>query len=295
MKRLSLCAMLGCLLAAVNFTAQAQEVTIKCADINVPITGALETDTYAINNGGVIAGDYLDSSSVQHALIMKGKVYKTFDGPTGSSLIAAYGINNKNTVVGWYYNSSSIETGFEYLSGKMITVTYPGSSGTEVNGINDNDWIVGSYLDSTGVNHGWYWDTKKFHAVNVSGAPQTFVWAINNSNVMTVYTESSTGASMDGYTYNGTTFTKMDVPGAAETVAHGINTNGDIDFTIFDSSNNRHGVLYQASTGVFTQFDDPNGVNETRADGMNDSDTMVGRYTPSSGTPANQGFGCTAK
>lgn len=295
MKRSLLCPMLGCLLGAAGLAAQAQEVTINCVDVNVKITGALETDTYAINNAGVIAGDYIDSSAVQHGLILASSGnYKTFDGPSGSFSIAAYGINNSSEAVGWYYSSTGVETGFAYKNGNMRPVKVPNSAGTEPNGVNDNGWIVGSYLDSSGVNHGFYWDTKKYHAVNVPGAAQTFVWAINNSNVMTVYTETSTGVSADAYTYNGKTFTKMDVPGAPESVAHGINKNGDINYTIFDSSNNRHGVLYQAATGTFTQFDDANGVNTTRADGINDKDQMVGRYSPTSGTPANQGFKCNA-
>jgi len=293
MKRLLLCAGLACLFAAVNLAAQTPAVTIKCSDVNV--SGATETDSYAVNNNGVIAGDYIDSSSVQHGLILAHTTVKKFDGPSGSSLIAAYGINKFNAVVGWYIDANGVTQGFEYANGKMHSVFVPNSTGTEPNGINDNGWIVGQYFDSTGVTHGFYWDTKKYHAVNVSGAPQTFVWAINNANLMTVNSETSTGASMDGYTYDGKTFTKVDVPGATSTVAHGINNKGDLDYTIFDSSGNRHGVIYQAATKVFTQFDDANGVNSTRADGINDTDAMVGRYSPTSGTPPNQGFRCVAQ
>jgi hypothetical protein len=112
---------------------------------------------------------------------------------------------------------------------------------------------------------------------------------------MAVFTLTSSGAGLDGYVYANKKFTIMDVPGASESVIHGINNSGDLDYTIFDSSSNRHGVLYQAATGVFTQFDDPKGANTTRADGINDSDEMVGRYSPASGTPANAGFKCTVK
>ncbi len=294
MKRFSLCAMLACLLAAMNLVAQAQEQPANnCADVNVPIAGATETDTYAVNNAGVIAGDYLDSSFVQHGLILGTTGLQTFDGPSGSSSIAAYGINNNNVAVGWYFDSFGTETSFEYRNGGMHPIAFPNSAGTEANGINDNGWIVGSYLDSNGVNHGFYWDTKRYHTVDIPGAAQTIAWAINNANLMTVYTETSTGVSMDAYTFDGTHFKKMDVPGATESVIHGINNKGDIDYTIFDASNNRHGVLYKAATGVFTQFDDPNGTNTTRADGINDKDEMVGRYSPSSGNPANAGFKCT--
>jgi len=117
------------------------------------------------------------------------------------------------------------------------------------------------------------------------------VWAINDSNLMTVNTTNSNGA-FDGYTYDGTTLTLADVPGAVSSVIHGINNNGDINYTIFDSNGNRHGVLFHA--GAFTQFDDPKGINSTRADGLNDHLRQVGRYSPLSGNPPSAGFKCNA-
>jgi probable HAF family extracellular repeat protein len=282
-----------CILVAA-IAAQAQNLTIKCSDVKVK--GALETDSYAVNNAGVIGGDYVDSASVQHGLILNKKVVTSFDGPSGSSGIAAYGINNSNVVVGWYVDVNGVNQGFTYANGQLTSVFYPKSTGTQANGINDNGWVVGTYVDTAGVTHGFYWDTKKYHKVDVKGASSTTVWAINNSNVMTVYTiDTSTGLPLDGYTYSKKKFTVMDPPGYAGTAIHGINNNGDLNYTIFDSSSNRHGVLYQAATGVFTQFDDPKGTNTTRADGINDTDEMVGRYSPASGTPANAGFKCTVK
>src|ERR1700687_1999485 len=34
--------------------------------VDVKVKGALQTDSYAVNNAGVIAGDYIDSNNVQH-------------------------------------------------------------------------------------------------------------------------------------------------------------------------------------------------------------------------------------
>jgi hypothetical protein len=283
--------LLGCSLIATHGTAQ----TIKCSDVKIPVKGTLEVDSYAVNKAGVIAGDYVDSSGVQHGLILNKKTVTTFDPPAGGSTIAAYGINNSNAAVGWYIDANGVTQGFVFANGQLASVFYPKSVGTEADGINDNGWIVGSYVDTKGITHGFYWDTVKYHKVDVKGAPSTTVWSINNANTMAVFTLTSSGAGLDGYIYKSKKFTIMDVPGASESVLHGINNNNDLDYTIFDSSSNRHGVLYQAATGVFTQFDDPNGANTTRADGINDSDEMVGRYSPSSGTPANVGFKCTVK
>jgi uncharacterized membrane protein len=279
-------------------TAMAQDVptlTIKCADVK-SVKGALETDSYAINNKAVIAGDYVDSAGIQHGMILNKKVVTTFDGPPGSSGTAAYGINTASAVVGWYLNSSGVANGFMYANGTMTAVAYPGAASTQANGINDNGYIVGSYVDTAGATHGFYWDTKKYHAVNIPGATTTIAWAINNANVMTAYNvDPTSGLPVDAYTYDGTNFTKFDPPGSIGSAIHGISNKGDLNYTIFDSSNNRHGVVYQAKTKTYTQFDDPKGINSTRADGINDKLMQVGRYSPTSGVPPNAGFKCTAK
>ncbi len=283
------------ILIGVNAAAQSANVTIKCKDAKAK--GASETDSYGVNNAGVIAGDYLDSAGNQHGMILDGKKVTTFEAPAGGSLIAGYGINNSNVVAGWYTDSNGIFQGFTYDNGTMTPIFFPKSTGTQANGINDNGWVVGDYFDTNGVTHGFYWDTKKYHKVNVKGAESTTVWAINNANVMTVYTtDTSTGLPLDAYTTtNGRKFTVVNPPGFTNNAIHGINNNGDLNYTVFDASQNRHGMLYQAATGAFTQFDDPKGANTTRADGINDTDVMVGRYSPASGTPANAGFKCTVQ
>jgi hypothetical protein len=283
------------LLLAANLAAQSANVTIKCKDAKAK--GAAETDSYAVNNTGVIAGDYLDSSGTQHGMILDGKKLTTFEAPAGGTVIAGYGINSSNVVAGWYVDANLIDQGFTYANGVMTSIFYPKSTGTQANGINDNGWVVGDYFDASGTTHGFYFDGKKYHKVDVKGALSTIVWAINNANLMTVYTtDTSTGLPLDAYTTtNGKKFTNVDPPGFVNNAIHGINNNGDLDYTVFDASQNRHGMLYQAATGAFTQFDDPKGANATRADGINDTDVMVGRYTPASGTPANAGFICTVK
>ena len=287
-RRLLTCSLLlAVTLMAASAVAQ-PPITFKFADVKAK--GATQTDSYAVNNSGVIAGDYIDSSSVQHGLILNKAVVTSFDGPPGSTQIAAYGINSSNAVVGWYVSSGGVQTAFMYANKKFAPVAYPGAVSNQANGINDNGWIVGTYVDSKGVQHGFYWDTKKYHSVTLKGAVATTAWAINNKNVITLFATVSSGLPGDAYLLSGAKLTKVDVPGAAGNAIHGINNKGDLDYTIFDASNNRHGVLFHA--GVFTQYDDPKGVNGTRADGINDTLVMVGRYTPP-GTTTNAGFKAT--
>lgn len=288
------CLVLVCSVLAVTAAAQSTpDLTIKCSDVKVK--GAIETDSYAINNKKAITGDYVDSSGVQHGMILAGKTLTTFDGPAGSTSIAAYGINDSGTAAGWYLDNTGTPQSFTFSKGTLTGIAYPGALYTEANGINASGWVVGMYVDNAGATHGFYFDGKNYKNVDAPGAASyTVVWAINASKTMTVYEIDSSGA-YHSFLYDGTTFTPMDVPGAALTVIHGISDKGDLDYTIFDSSSNRHGVLYQSKTGVFTQFDDPKGTNTTRADGINNKDMMVGRYSPGSGTPPNAGFKCTVK
>src|ERR1700690_4549827 len=89
---------------AVAASALAQPaLKLKFADVKAK--GASETDSYSVNDSGVITGDYIDKAGVQHGMILAGTKLTSFDGPAGSSSIAAYGINNSNVVVGWYLDS----------------------------------------------------------------------------------------------------------------------------------------------------------------------------------------------
>src|ERR1700733_10711736 len=111
---------------------------------NVNAPGATETDPNAINNLGVIAGDYVDSSGVQHAMILQGKQLTTVDRKgcataPGSTAIAFYGINRNNKVVGWCQDTiTGADDAFSYSKGKFTTISPPGAISTQAHGINGN-------------------------------------------------------------------------------------------------------------------------------------------------------------
>jgi hypothetical protein len=107
--------------------------------------------------------------------------------------------------------------------------------------------------------------------------------------VATVFGVNANGTYLSFTTPDkGQTWTPFNPPGQGSTgvAIHEINNNGDIVATIFDSSGNRHGVLYKG--GMYYPYDDPNGVGSTRGDGINDMDVMVGRY--GSGVYGGTGF-----
>ena len=83
------------------------------------------------------------------------------------------------------------------------------------------------------------------------------------------------------------TFTTIDYPGSTETILFKINGSGEIVGGYFDGPDVEHGLLLQA--GSFTTFDDPNGVGQTQAEGINDAGAATGTYYDS-GTGLEPGF-----
>jgi hypothetical protein len=107
-----------------------------------------ETDTYAVNNKGVMAGDYVDQNGAQHGMILSGANLTTADRsdcpPTpGANGIAFYGINSANVAVGWCTNTNGVEIGFGYANGKFRDIKIPNATGVQATGVNDSDKVVG--------------------------------------------------------------------------------------------------------------------------------------------------------
>jgi probable HAF family extracellular repeat protein len=261
---------------------------------NVNAPGATETDPYAVNNLGVIAGDYVDSSGVQHAMILAGKQLTTVDRKDcatapGSTAIAFYGINGKNKVVGWCQDTiTGADDAFSYFKGKFATISPPGATSTQAHGINDKGQIVGTYIDSSQVQHGFLLSAGRYTTLDVPSDTHSDAWAINNKGLITIFALNTSG-NYDSFLLSGKTYTNIDVPKASQSFVAGINTFGDRVYTILDSSNHSHGAFFlNVSGGRYFSFDDRKGVNTTAAFGLNDKLRIVGRYAPASSVVAPQ-------
>jgi hypothetical protein len=268
--------------------AAAPPLTFTFSDVIANKT-ATETDSYGVNNAGVIVGDYVDASGVQHGMILAGKKLTTVNnktcqttGATAGS-IAFYAINKAGAAVGWCINSTTgIDEGFVYAKGKFTAINFPKSTGTQATGINDKGEVVGLYLDSSAVQHGFSKIGKKYKTIDVSGDTSTAAYGVNNAGQVCVYAFNSAGG-YDSFLYNGKTFKKIADPnaGTAGTVCHAPNNKGDIAGTYFDASGFAVGFLYHG--GKYFDLKDPKASNSTRNDGINDKLEMVGRYTPTAG------------
>jgi len=276
--------------------AAAPPLTFTYADVHANST-ALETDTYGVNNAGVIVGDYVDSASVQHGMILAGKKLTTVNNKACSAIsgtggISFFGVNSAGAAAGWCTSSKTgQDIGFVYAKGKFTAVSFPKSSGTEATGINDKGEVVGLYLDSVGATHGFSKIGKKYTSLDVKGGSNTVAWGVNNAGQITVYTTNSSG-TFDSYLVTGKKFKNINNPlakGGTGTIVHTPANNGDIDGTYYNSAGSEMGwVLHK---GKYYDVVDPGGV--TRADGLNDKSELVGRY--GTGTFGGIGFKATYK
>jgi probable HAF family extracellular repeat protein len=288
--------------------AQAQGRVYDFQDVKAP--GAIQTDTYAVNRDGIVAGDYVDANNNQHGMIFNVATGQltTFDmqgcQTTGNTLgsIAAFGINNLGTVAGWCLNANGLPIAFTFANGRFTSIAFPGAAATEANGINDRGEVVGTYFDQAGSQHGFYLIGNKYTTIDIQNAGSTTVWGVNNAGLITLFGPNSKGAFIS-FTFDGRTFKQYRVPfaGPLGTVIQTPNNNGDLVFTWFDNRNAKHGAWFH--NGAYIKFSDKKGANSTRANGLSDALVsgrfkgqveIVGRYSPGVLDPAdaaqNAGF-----
>ncbi len=247
--------------------------TLGFTDVTAP--GASETDTYAINNSDVIAGDYLDSSGAQHGMLLEGRKLVTADRSDCSTTpgvgVTFYGLNNKNKAAGWCQNASGVYIGFTYSKGKFTDISIPGATSVSANGVNDKDEVVGYYVDSSGAEHGFLLAGAKLITLDVPGGGGTVAWGINNHGLITAF-----GGSGSFYTKDeGKHWTSFSDPKATSTIIHTPNNAGEIVGTYFDSNANVHMTFFTGDK--YYEYDDPNG-GSTKGDGINDKVEIVGRH-----------------
>jgi len=112
--------------------AAAPPLTFTFSDVHSTKT-AMETDSFAVNNAGAIAGDYVDAKSVQHGMILAGTKLTTVDHPNcvtsggfTAGAIAFYGINKTGAASGWCTSTKTGKfTGFVYSKGKFTAINFP--------------------------------------------------------------------------------------------------------------------------------------------------------------------------
>jgi hypothetical protein len=256
------------------------------APTNIKVRGAVSTSTFGVNNAGTLVGQYTTATNKFHGFMQVGTTVTNIDNPSaGVGGTYCNGVNASNHVVGYYQDSGTTYHSFFYSGGTFTNDLVPGATQSLAYNINDAGDIAGQFNDVSNAQHGFLLKGGvggTLTQLDVPGATATVAWGVNAADTVTVTFTDSAGYT-EAATYNSTTqtYTTIDLPGAAFMSAHSINKSGAVVYSWFDLSGGYHGGLF--SGGSYYLLDDPGG-NGTRADGINDSGIIVGRYNPTGST-----------
>ena len=253
-----------------------------------------------INNGGTIAGYYIDANNVYHGFLRSREgSFTTFEAPGADTTPGSFNgtqpnsINNSGAITGAYSDANGFVHGFlRSLNGEFTTFDVPGvgpGSGSFPIALNAQGAIVGFYADAD----------FNFHAFLRSPNGKFTTWsgpeACDNGQPNGCFGSSASninalGIAVGGFEDNSGNFvdhglirspdgtlTTFDVPGAGTGsyqgsgcpgCHRGLNQSGAIAGTYIDANSVQHGFL-RSPQGKFTTFD-----------------------APGAGTSSGQGTGC---
>ena len=194
-----------------------------------PITlpgGAQQGGFDGINNAGTFVGSYTDSKGKLHGMMLSSGAITNIDDTKGVSTVCR-GINSNNEIVGDYFDTSGNPHGFMYSGGTFTDIPGPaGSTLSEATGINDNGDIVGDFfLPSNGNFHGFILKGGVYTDIIAPGAYNTFGGGINATDEATFWWTDADGYR-ESVLWKKKTFTAINVPGMAQSMAFGIEKTG---------------------------------------------------------------------
>jgi len=250
------------------------------------------TQLLGINNSGIIAGYHGATVNKGFTYNLMTKMFTNENFP-GSAQTQVIGINNQGKTSGFYITTASKTLGFTKKA-VFVAVAFPGTTFNQL--LSQNDWAqaAGYYstkADGTGPDHAYVYDEsgsvfEEFIIPNSTSAQAT---GINNSGDVCGFTIDK-ATIMHGWLKVLGQITILDYPGASATQALGLNNKGQVVGSYTDASGNSHGFVYLVGSKKWQSIDDPNGIDTTLVNGINDNGMLVGF----SGTsPINNGFVAT--
>jgi len=266
-------------LSALMGSAQATDLTYKFKTLTLVKNNL--TELIAVNSSGVMLGNSIAADTTSTCYLIDGTKKTKITYP-GYPRTMCGGINKSGTVVGYYYDKKLIAHGFKYASGKYSPVTL----GTLVvkslyaTSISDSGIISGTYYGPTGAQV-FTLTGKSILSFRVPATNGTFGVGINDAGHISL-TAQAIGGSVDAYFKHGSSFTKVNFPGATQTIPGQINNLDQIAGTYVDKAGTSHGYVYDAKTKKFYTVDGPS-PNQTGLTGINDAGTVAGVFYEPSG------------
>jgi hypothetical protein len=252
----------------------------------------LNTAMHDINDSNVgVGGSFENGVTLRNCFVLTGKTKTALNDPNGVNGTECWGISKSGTIVGDYLNADNVSIGYIYTNGTFTDINPPKSVDTVVYGVNSSNVAIGYYLDSSGTSYGFLFDGTKYTNITIKGGTDTEGFGINDAGDYTVTTVLTDGLT-HSYLFTGPKKkTEIIFPSAEETAAHHINNNEQIVATVIDSNGDYFAGVYDVNADAYYTLSDPLGDNITIGDGINDKETIVGRYQNSDG----ESYGYVAK
>ena len=246
------------------------------------VPGATTTNAQGINHQGDIVGTFIDAAGRQHGFLRSGSQFRTIDFP-GAQASFARGINNAGDIVGTYQRQGETggipQHGFLLTRrGGLLAIDYPGHLNTIPQRILDDGTILGCYHDNDtmGSMHGMQF-RRGFSAIDMTMSMHNGATP-GGEYIVGLFTD------MDGrskaYVMEGSSFSRLEVPGALSTSAWDVNPSRVVVGIYTDAAGAIHGFQYDGRS--FTRVDVP-AASVTRIFGINDRGDVVGHFVDAAG------------
>lgn len=259
--------------------------------IDVPFSGAVETEVFGVSNAGDMVGSYEDADGVRQGFVRKNCVFETLTVP-GATNTRAFGINEAGQITGRYRNDDldpSVQHGFlRQPDGTVVDVDFPGQTFNFAWGINDPGQVSGYYFEFPP--EGIFITSFRrepdgaFIPILFSflGAGNVFR-GINNAGVhVGWYLPDQEGQLLIvGLTFATDVFTPFQIPGDFHTLPDDINNLGQIVGHAASPAFSTVRGFLRDTDGAVT-FIDPPGAVEAEALGINDFGLIVGAFETAS-------------
>jgi uncharacterized membrane protein len=176
--------------------------------------------------------------------------------------------------------------GFVLSKGVVTQLDVPvaGILSTDPQGLNDGGTVVGYYVDASNASHGFTWKAGTYTELpDAPNAVQTVPYAINSQGDIAGSWLDGSGVT-HGFLLKNGAYTSIDVPGAVQTIANGIN-DSDVILGYYCATQaciqtNLNAQSYTLSNGTFTNINLPWPIDTTYAfpSAINNAGTILGYF-----------------
>ena len=265
----------------------AQGATIEVIE-TFDYPGSLLTRPQKINDSGIIAGLFIDSTTGASEGFFR-RHGGDFSDPiiepnTDTSFTEVRGINNRRRLCGDYTTSDGVTHGF-FMSHNIFGGYDISSVFTVLLGINNRGDFSGSFIDDAdGIQKGFVSIGGTVTGFSVPDAAATLTYQINDSNESTGYYIANSDGLTHGYLRDssGNLTFPVDPAGSTGTILFGNNESNWVVGRYADASGVTHGLFF-ATPGDFLTFDFPGAAGFTSLNGINRQGYICGRYLDASG------------